>query len=146
MKNLLAGLLLSATLILGTSPARAEGAWLTNYEQALAKAKQENKRVLMDFTGSDWCSWCMKLDKEVFSTSKFTSYAAQKLVLLKVDFPRFKHLTDEQQKANEKLAREFGIEGYPTVIILDAAGKKIGQTGYQPGGPEAFLATLEAIK
>ena len=138
--TLLAGLIL---MQLATSHA-AE--WLTDLPKAQAQAKKENKLVLLDFTGSDWCGWCIKLNKEVFSQPEFAQYAATNLVLVEVDFPRKKALSAEQKAANQALAKKYEIEGYPTIIVLDAARNKIGETGYQKGGPKAFIATLETMK
>jgi protein disulfide-isomerase len=86
------------------------------------------------------------LGHQVFSQPEFKHYAAQHLVLLEVDFPRKKELSAGQKAANEKLAERFGIYGFPTVIILDPSGKKIGELGYMPGGPEAFIAAVEKLR
>ena len=136
-------LTLAAVLTLGSFASAEE--WLTDYAKALALAKTQNKPVLIDFTGSDWCGWCMKLDKEVFSMEGFKSYAAEKLVLLKIDFPRRKTLPAEEAAQNQKLANQFNIEGFPTVIVLKPDGTKAGSLGYMPGGPKAFLAELEKV-
>ncbi len=134
--------LFCAALAVTTALASAQE-WMTNYDDALKKAKSENKPILIDFTGSDWCGWCMKLDKEVFSLAEFQDYAAKKLVLLKADFPRHKELPAAEKAQNEKLASQFHIEGYPTIVVLDSNGKKEGELGYMPGGPKAFIAELE---
>ncbi len=128
------------------SPTQAAEAWMTNYQEALAKAKAENKQVFLDFTGSDWCGWCMKLNEEVFSTASFKRYADRNLILVEVDFPRNKVQTDEIKKQNRELQDKFGIRGYPTIIILNSSGEKIGQLGYMPGGPGAFLRELQKMK
>ncbi len=119
--------------------------WETNYEKAVASAKDSKKLVLMDFTGSDWCSWCMKLDKEVFSQPAFKDYAKDNLVLLKLDFPRSKQLALSEKQQNEKLAKEYSIEGYPTVVVLNAEGKKVGELGYMEGGPSKFIDELKKL-
>src|SRR5439155_2304997 len=119
--------------------------WLTDLPKAQANAKVENKRLLLDFTGSDWCGWCIKLHKEVFSKPEFTEYAKKNLTLVEVDFPRFKQLSATQKRANEALSEKYNIEGYPTIVVLDSDGKLIGKTGYVPGGPTAFIAELEKL-
>ena len=125
----------------------AEAQWLTDLSRAQAKAKTENKIVLMEFTGSDWCPPCMKMHKEVFTDAAFVAYAKMNLVLVEVDFPRKKKQSEELKKANEALETKFKIEGYPTVILLDKAGKKLSEmVGYQPGGAKAFIAALEKAK
>lgn len=120
--------------------------WLTDLAKAQAQAKAENKMVLLDFTGSDWCRWCAKLNNEVFSQPEFVQYAATNLVLVKVDFPRKKAQAKKQKAANQALALQYEIELYPTIILLDAAGKQIGKTGYVKGGPTNFIGKLEAMK
>lgn len=120
--------------------------WLTDLPKAQAKAKEEKKMVLLDFTGSDWCGWCIKLHKEVFSQAEFAEYAKKNLVLVEVDFPRAKKQSAEQKKANGALQKKYNIEGYPTIIVLDGEGKKIGELGYMKGGPKAFIAELDKIK
>src|SRR5690242_19664467 len=82
----------------------AESGWITDAAKAQETAKAEKKLVLLDFTGSDWCGWCIKLHKEVFSTPEFEKYAKENLVLVEVDFPRKKQLSAEQKTANGALA------------------------------------------
>jgi protein disulfide-isomerase len=117
--------------------------WHTDAKKALELAKAEKKLVMLDFTGSDWCGWCIKLHNEVFSKTEFAEYAKKNLVLVEVDFPRRKKLSEEQQKANFALQEKYKIEGYPTLIVLDGEGKKVGELGYVTGGPKAFIAEFE---
>jgi len=119
--------------------------WLTDLPKAQAQAKKENKMVMMDFTGSDWCGWCIKLKKEVFSTSEFAKYAKDNLVLVEVDFPHKKELPEEQKKANEALQQKYNVDGFPTIVMLDGEGKKAGTiVGYLP--EKEFLAKLGELK
>ena len=121
--------------------------WLDNYEKALAQAKAENKAVLLDFTGSDWCGWCIKMVKETLSQKEFTDYAAKNLVLVEVDFPNKKQLSDETKKQNAELQTKFGAKGFPTFVLVDKDGKELGkQVGYVAGGPSAFIAKLDGFK
>ncbi|MBI5773069.1 MAG: thioredoxin family protein [Verrucomicrobia bacterium] len=124
----------------------AEAQWLTDLPKAQAQAKAEKKLVLMDFTGSDWCSWCITLKKEIFDTKEFADYADKNLVLVEVDFPQRKKQSDAQKKANEALSDKYKIDGYPTVVVLDSAGKEVGRLGYDEGGPKPFIALLEKLK
>ncbi len=117
--------------------------WLTDAQAAQEKARRENKFVLLDFTGSDWCGWCIKLKGEVFDKPEFADFARTRLVLVEVDFPRHKTIDDSQKQANSRLAKTFHITGYPTIIILNPDGQLAGRTGYVPGGPAAFIARLE---
>ncbi len=120
--------------------------WLTDLPQAQAQAKVENKTVLLDFTGSDWCPWCIRLKNEVFSQPEFIAYANKNTVLVEVDFPRQKPQSREQKQANQKLADQYQVKGYPTVIVFDSNGRKIGESGYEAGGPKPYIAMLEAMK
>jgi thioredoxin-related protein len=136
----------TAVLSLLTSAALAAAGWSDDYEKAVAKARAEKKMVLLDFTGSDWCGWCIKLDKEVFSKSEFKSYAKDNLVLVEVDFPQGKRLPKKVQEQNEKLKNEHSVRGFPTIVVLNADGQKIGQLGYMEGGPKNFIAKLDELK
>jgi thioredoxin-related protein len=117
--------------------------WMTDAQAAQEKAKQENKFVLLDFTGSDWCGWCMKLKREVFDQPEFAGFAEDKLVMVEVDFPHRKVMSAAQIQANRALAKTYQVTGYPTIIVLDQDGHLAGQTGYMPGGPAAFDAKLD---
>ncbi len=125
----------------------AEAIWLTDLPAAQAQAKSENKIVLLDFTGSDWCSWCIKFKKGVLDTAAFQAYAIKNVVLVELDYPNKKVQSTDLKKANAVLKDQYTIEGYPTLVVLDKNGKEIGrQVGYSEGGPEAFIARLEAFK
>lgn len=128
-----------------TASAMVPMGWTDDYTKAQATAKAERKLVLLDFTGSDWCGWCMKLDREVFSTQAFRDYAKANLVLVQVDFPRRRALQKNVQDQNNQLAGKFGVNGYPTIIILNGEGKQVGKLGYMPGGPAAFIAALNRL-
>jgi len=143
MKKIAVGLIACWALL---QAGAGELQWLTDLPKAQEKAKAEHKLVMLDFTGSDWCGWCIKLNKEVFSKPEFAEYAAKNLVPVEVDFPSKKQQTAEQKKANQALQKKYKIEGYPTIIVLDGEGKKIGELGYQPGGPKAFIEAVEKLK
>jgi len=138
--SLLLGLvLLAAVLPLFAEPKKSEpknsadAGWLTSFDQALAQAKAEKKVVLADFTGSDWCGWCIKLKKEVFASAEFQKFAGEKLVLLELDYPRNKPQSDALKKQNAELQKKFNVDGFPTIVFLDGAGKELGRiTGYLP--------------
>ena len=125
--------------------ASAESSWVTDYKKAQEDAKAGKKLVLLEFTGSDWCGWCMKLDKEVFSTPEFQNYASRNLILVKVDFPRRRPQTEALKKQNLQLAQKYDIQGFPTIIVLNGQGEKLGELGYMEGGPSSFLAKLETL-
>ena len=143
MRKIAIGILVCGALL---QAGAAELNWLTDLPKAQAKAKEEKKLVMLDFTGSDWCGWCIKLNKEVFSKPEFAEYATKNLVLVEVDFPRTKKLSAELKKANAALQEKYKIQGYPTIIVLNSDGKKVGELGYEPGGPKPFIAGLEKLK
>lgn len=120
--------------------------WIEDYQLALDRASNENKTILINFTGSDWCKWCIKLDEEVFSHKEFVDYAEDNLVMLKIDFPTtFKQLPQEEQIKRQQLQQKYGVRGYPTILLADAEGEVIGQTGYQPGGPQKYIDHLKEM-
>jgi len=124
----------------------ASEGWETDFEKAKAKAKVENKHILIDFSGSDWCHWCVKLDEEVFSKDIFKAYAKENLVLVLADFPRDKSgQSAKLQAQNDTLAKEFGVRGFPTVFVLDSAGEPVAKTGYQAGGPDAYVEHIKKL-
>ncbi len=123
----------------------AEGIWHTDYIAAKAKAKKEHKLLLLDFTGSDWCGWCKKLKKEVFSKKLFQDKAPEEFILVELDFPQKTKIDDKLIAQNRKLAKAFGISGYPTIILADTAGVEFARTGYKPGGPQTYLDHLDGF-
>lgn len=125
----------------------AEADWLTDYEAAKAKAKSDHKLVLLNFTGSDWCGYCKHMQADVFSKPQFQDYAAKNLVLVELDYPRFKRQSDAVKTQNQKLASEYDIEGFPTLIVLSPEGKPVWNfVGYLEGGPEPLIAALEKLR
>jgi protein disulfide-isomerase len=118
--------------------------WKENLEQAVAQAKKENKAVLVNFTGSDWCIWCKRLNSEVFTQKEFEDYAKNNLVLVKLDFPKDIPQTNETKLYNNTLAQKFGIQGFPTILIMNSKGDLVAKTGYQPGGPAKYVDHIKS--
>ena len=126
--------------------ARAESDWLHDYNKAQDEAKTNHKLLFLNFTGSDWCGWCIKLDKDIFSQPQFKNYAHDNLVLVELDFPRKKSQPTEEKKQNVQLAQQYEVLGFPTIVVLNSGGQKVWQfDGYFPGGPEAFIAQLQKL-
>lgn len=123
----------------------SSNAWKERLDSALKEAEGTKKAVLVNFTGSDWCIWCKRLDAEVFGKPEFAAYAKENLVLVKIDFPRDKELPAEQQAYNRQLAQQYNIEGFPTIVLVSAEGRTMGVTGYQPGGPVKYIEHLKTI-
>ena len=141
--------LLAATsfFVAGALTSAEESGWLTDYKQAQQEAKAGNKFVLLDFTGSDWCGWCKKFDKEVLLQPEFKDFARDNLVVVEVDFPRAKQQSLELKKQNRELAQQYEIMGFPTIVVLNADGQKLWRyDGYFPDGPAAFIAQLQKLR
>ncbi|PIQ17180.1 MAG: thiol-disulfide isomerase [Flavobacteriales bacterium CG18_big_fil_WC_8_21_14_2_50_32_9] len=149
MKNLKFLIVALLTTVMLTSFIDNESSiWLTDYKEALTKAKAENKLILMDFSGSDWCSNCIRLEKSVFQTEVFNTYAKDKFILLNVDFPmKSKNkLSKELTEQNAELAKKYNSEGqFPTVIIMDSDEKVLARTGYIEGGAEVYIKHLNDL-
>lgn len=132
--------------LMATDAAKYEvGAWTENWDLALSAAKELKRPVLVNFTGSDWCSWCIKLVNEVFSKDEFHEYAKDNLILLKLDFPRAIAQTEALKTQNNALQKQFGIQGFPTILLMDSDGKEINRTGYQQGGAAAYVKHLQSL-
>lgn len=126
-----------------TTPS-SDPTWTESYGGALAQAKSQNKLVLADFTGSDWCHYCVQLRREVLNKPDFINWAASHVVLLEVDYPRLKRQTDDIKAQNERLKDQFNIDGYPTVLVLNAEGKEVGRVvGYD--GEKEWAEELQKI-
>lgn len=133
------GLLLSGAL------ASFAGLWTEDFDEALTEAKASGKYMLVDFSGSDWCGWCKKLDKEVFSQKAFKDYAKQNLVCVLVDFPRKTPQSNKQKKANQALMEKYSVQGFPSVLLLGPQGNVVAATGYQPGGADEYVKHLQGL-
>jgi thioredoxin-related protein len=146
VKKFCVPVLVLVAALMGLSSAWGEPSWLTDYRQAQQQAKANKKLLLLDFTGSDWCGWCIRLRREVFSQPEFQEYADKNLVLVEVDFPRGKEQTQDVRRQNQNLAMQYEVQGFPTIIVLNGEGKKVGELGYMPGGPSAFISELERLR
>ena len=142
MKKLILSLLLLATVT-----ARAEVTWLTDLDAAKAKGVKENKPVLVDFTGSDWCPPCIQLHKVVFQSAEFAAVAS-KYVLVELDYPRKTPQAPELKAKNAELSKKFGISGFPTVLLIDAkSGEVFGKTvGFGGQTAKEYLDKLASFK
>ena len=144
-RNILVFAILVALLTgCGKTGAADKLTWQDNLEKALAQAKKENKAVLVNFTGSDWCIWCKRLTEEVFAKKEFEVYAAKNLILVKLDFPRSIEQTTETKLYNNNLAQRYRVQGFPTILLFNTSGKLVLTTGYQQGGPVNYVNHLKA--
>ena len=140
-------LLIVFILSLNTARLSAQD-WRTDWDIARVEAEQANKKLILVFSGSDWCIPCIKLEKEIWESSSFTQYAEQYYVLFRADFPKRKKnkLPEMIQKLNDRLASKYNSKGYfPLVVVLDAKGKVKGQLGYEKLTPEAYIELIEQL-
>jgi thioredoxin-related protein len=132
-------LLLTASVAFATPPG-----WLVSYDQARKFAAKTGTPILLDFTGSDWCGWCKKMQAETLSQKPFIAFASSNLILVEVDFPQQVPQTRALQQANEALKAKFSVSGFPTFVLVDAKGNELGrQVGYLEGGVPAFTGKLK---
>ncbi|RTY82777.1 DUF255 domain-containing protein [Flavobacterium sp. ZB4P23] len=145
--------IITLLLLVGSFAAEAqELVWETNVNKALEVSALTKKPLLMFFTGSDWCGWCIRLQKEVLKTPEFATWAKENVVLVELDYPRRVPQTEEVKKQNNELQQIFGIQGFPTIILAKGTTKEgkvnfegIGSTGYVAGGPAAWLAVANGF-
>jgi len=145
--------LLTLLFILGSYAVEAqELVWNNNLKNSIEISNKTKKPLLLFFTGSDWCGWCIRLQTEVFKTPEFKKWANENVVLVELDFPRRTALSPELTTQNNELQQFFAVQGYPTVWFVNASrvdGKtnfdKLGSTGYLAGGPTAWLNVANGI-
>jgi protein disulfide-isomerase len=125
--------------------ALAEDGWMTDFEAAKKEAAKRNLPILAEFSGSDWCPPCMRLNEEVFSSAEFLDYAKDHVVLFLADFPRRTAQDPELKKQNNKLAEQYGVAYFPTILLLKADGTVINKTGYQAGGAASYVEHIKSL-
>lgn len=127
--------------------------WHTDMNEAVKVSKKSKKPLFLFFTGSDWCGWCKRLQKEVLMTPEFAEWAKKNVVLVELDFPRKGEQSAEVKQQNAQLVQMFGVKGYPTIWITQAKKGKddkinftpLGSTGYVAGGPSKWLEAANTI-
>jgi thioredoxin-related protein len=145
--------LIALLFILGSYALEAqELVWNNNLKNSIDVSKKTKKPLLLFFTGSDWCGWCIRLQTEVFKTPEFKKWANENVVLVELDFPRRTVLAPEITEQNNQLQQFFAVQGYPTVWFVNASNsdgkvniEKLGNTGYLAGGPKVWLDTANGI-
>jgi thioredoxin-related protein len=149
-------IILIAFFFIGTSISQAQETkpelkWYTDVKEAIKVSNKEKKPLLLFFTGSDWCGWCIRLQKEVLTTPEFSKWAKESVVLVELDFPRRTAQPEAVKAQNNELQQVFGIQGFPTIYFANAKTNKegkinfegLGSTGYVAGGPSAWIASAE---
>lgn len=129
----------------GTVMPEDEGIWLVNVEYAKKIAAEKNIKLLLFFTGSDWCGWCKRLHSEVLDDEEFQKELVKLFVPVKLDFPSRIKFPEAVKKAYDEEMKRYGIRGFPTLIIAEADGTPIAGCGYQAGGPEPYMSMLKTI-
>lgn len=124
---------------------RGGDGWETDWAKVKAAAAKDGRTILLEFTGSDWCGWCIKLKKEVLSQDAFRSYATANFILMEADYPRKLEQSAELKEQNRQLQQQFGVTGFPTILLLDPQGTPFARSGYRPGGAEDFVAYLKTM-
>jgi thioredoxin-related protein len=150
---LLSIIFLTSLPLFGQKASKEDVVWHTDLNKAMELSKKENKPMMLFFTGSDWCGWCVKLQKEVFTQSEFKKWAQDNVILVEVDFPKANIQTEEVKTQNRMLQQQFAVRGYPTCWFTTADklqdGKvnytPIGQQGYLAGGPVNWISSATAI-
>jgi protein disulfide-isomerase len=139
---------LAAAICLSASGvALADSSWETDLKKAQETAKTQKKLLFIDFTGSDWCGYCIRLDRDILSQPQFKEFASKNLVLMEADYPRRKVQSDAITEQNKRLAHQYNIQGFPTILVLNGEGQTVWRyDGYFPDGPEAFIAALEKLR
>ena len=144
-------IILIAVLFISFNSLQAqESKWYNNFDEAAKISKKTNKPILANFTGSDWCGWCIRLDKEVFSKKEFQKWANENVVLLTVDFPKRKKLPQNIAEQNDALQRAFQVRGFPTIWLMNPGEGDVptdgiiplGKTSYVKGGAEKWIASI----
>ena len=121
--------------------------WQPNFETAKKLAKEKHHRILLVFSGSDWCVPCIRMHEEIFNNAIFQRFADTTLEMVNADFPRNKknQLGAKTVKENETLADMYDQQGkFPYTLLLDENGKLIkAWDGYVLGGAESFVAEIK---
>lgn len=139
-----------SALTLMASPALAadhEG-WIQDWDEAVKVARAEGKDLFVDFTGSDWCGWCIRLKQEVFEHEEFLNTIRKDYVLVMLDFPRGEEVQAKvpNPERNDELSQRYRVNGFPTILLATPEGEVFGRTGYQPGGPSAYLEHVDELR
>jgi protein disulfide-isomerase len=142
-KNIIIVLVFFLTASLSAFAEYPPEGWIDSITEGIARAEDEGKMLLLDFTGSDWCVWCQKLSTEVWNTPEFEAWSEDNLIKVFLDFPRTFTLPDDRVMQNQLLQQYFGVQGYPTIFLLDSNLNPLLKTGYHQGGPEEYIRHLK---
>ncbi len=125
--NMFKNILYATGLAAAVAPAFAALEWTTDLDAARTRAAAEGKSVLVDFTGSDWCGYCIQLKRNVFDTPEFEAYAKDKFLFVEIDVPQdIKRIGQELYNKNQQLCKQYKISGFPTIMVMSPEGYVIG--------------------
>lgn len=119
--------------------------WYRSLEQAKKLAQEQDKHILVNFTGSDWCTWCHRLRDEVFEQPEFIQFAGDELILVRLDFPKAVEQPAGEESYNMKLAQKYGVRGFPSIFLLDKNGRTVKKLGYEEGGSANYVSILNDL-
>ncbi len=126
--------------------------WHTDMNEAINKSLQTEKPLFLFFTGSDWCGWCIKLQKAVFKKPEFKKWAKENVILVELDFPKRTKIDPKIQKQNRELARLFAVRGYPTIWMAVPEPNndkinfnKLGSLGASPLEVNSWIAGAKNV-
>ncbi len=120
--------------------------WFVHYDDALAAARRENKKILLLHTGSDWCGWCKRLVRDVLEKEEFKRFARNNLILLYFDSPSRRHpMSADQREHVKQVESKLNVSGgYPGTFIFDTNGQRVGKiSGYRK--LEGYLSELKKL-
>lgn len=120
--------------------------WVSSYDEALAQAKESNQSVVLLFTGSDWCHWCKVMEKEFLADKTFIRNLKNEFLFVCVDFPKSFKLPTDLAEENQRLFKRYNVNGFPTLVVLNAEGRALGRSGYRTISPAQFAAELQAMR
>jgi len=140
--------LLALAAVLTSSLATAGDHWVADYDEAVQLAKKQGKHLFVDFTGSDWCGWCIRLHEEVFDHDEFLTPMNKNYILVSLDFPNSEEIKAKvpNPQRNAALAQMHAVAGYPTVLLMTPDGQVYGRTGYEPGGAEVYVKHVNELR
>lgn len=118
--------------------------WHTDFEAAKKLAAEKDRPLFVEFTGSDWCIWCVRLNDEVFSKEEFQAFVRENFIMVKLDFPRNIEQSEAQRDQNRRLMQQYGVQGFPTILLMDPKGEVFARTGYRRGGPSSYVEHLKS--
>lgn len=134
------------SLMMSTFATGAELSWQTNFAQASQQAQSSGKPIVMLFTGTDWCYWCKRLERDILQNPEFVNAVNDKFIFVFLDFPRGSPQNPTLSAQNEQLANKFNVNSFPTIIILDSKGQFLSKPTYDRENPRSLADQLLRLR